>query len=474
MKNRAYGNYLILGLISLTAASCKIIKQPIQKENRTVPAAYLQSKDSTNTAKMNWKDYFADPKLVALIDTALVKNQELHILQQEIEIGRNEIRARKGEYLPFGNIQAGIGADKSGKYTWNGQSEEDWKSREEKPRYIGDFTGSAVFSWELDIWNKLHQAKDAAVNRYLASVEGRNFAVTHLIAEIADSYYELMASDNLLEIIENNIQIQSDALKVVKMQKQSARVTQLAVNRFEAQLLNTQNLRYEVQQRIVSLENRINFLTGRFPTPIERNSTQFIDIPFNSIQAGIPSQLLANRPDIRQAELELEASKLDVQVARANFYPSIGLKAGIGLQAFNPSVLFNPESILFSLVGDMLAPVVNRNALVAAYNSASARQIQLVYEYEQKVLDAHMDVLNQLAKIGNYDSSFQVKNKEVGILLESVKIANNLFYSARADYGEVLLTQREALDAKIDLIETKMQLLSAKVNIYRALGGGWQ
>ncbi|MCC6836812.1 MAG: TolC family protein, partial [Cytophagales bacterium] len=160
--------------------------------------------------------------------------------------------------------------------------------------------------------------------------------------------------------------------------------------------------------------------------------------------------------------------------ARANFYPSLGIHAGIGFQAFNPVYLISPESMMYNLAGDLMAPLINRNAIKAAYNTANAQQVQAVYNYEQTILNAYLDVLNQLSKINNYNQSFETKNKEVEILVRSIGIANNLFNSARADYAEVLLTQREALESKMELVEIKMKQLNAKVNVYRALGGGWR
>ncbi len=184
--------------------------------------------------------------------------------------------------------------------------------------------------------------------------------------------------------------------------------------------------------------------------------------------------MLENRPDIRQAELELEASKLDVKVARARFYPSIGISAGVGFQAFNPKYFFRtPESLLFSLAGDLAAPLVNRNAIKAMYYSADAKQIQAVYKYEQTILNAYIEVANQLSKITNLQNSYALKAQQVEMLTQSIDISNVLFRSARADYMEVLLTQRDALESRFDLIETKMRQMHAVVNIYKALGGGW-
>ena len=199
-----------------------------------------------------------------------------------------------------------------------------------------------------------------------------------------------------------------------------------------------------------------------------------MELQIDSIQAGIPAQLLQNRPDIRQADYQLRAANLDVSVARADFYPMLDISAGLGFKAFNPSFLLDPESAVFNLAGDLIAPLVNKKAIRARYNMASAAQIQAVYQYEQTVLNAYTDVLNQLAKLQNYSNSFSTKEREVEILSESVDIANNLFRYAKADYVEVLLTQEEVLDAKMELVETKLQQLLAKVAIYRALGGGWQ
>lgn len=377
--------------------------------NKSVPANYTTSEDSVNTTQISWRNIFADSNLNALVDTALKNNQELNIMLEEINISQNEIRTRKGEYLPFLNIGAGAGVEKVGRYTRNGAVDEstDIEPGKRIPENLPDFLLAANISWEVDIWKKLRNAKKAAVYRYLSTVEGKNFMVTNLFAEISNSYFELMALDNQLEILKNNIEIQQNALKIVKLQKQAAKVTELAVRRFEAQVLNTESLQYTIQQKITETENKINYLVGRFPQPVIRSSQSFIDLVPDSIQAGVPSQLLENRLDIKQAELELEAAKLDVKVAKANFYPSFRINAGLGYQAFNPKFLINtPESILYSVAGELIAPVINRNAIKAAYLSANAKQIQAIYNYERTVLRAYTEVANQLAMISNLEKSY--------------------------------------------------------------------
>ncbi|WP_255501735.1 TolC family protein [Olivibacter sp. SDN3] len=445
-------------------------------EDKAIPTRYSNSQDSINSATVQWKEYFTDPYLNALIDTALENNQELNITLQEIEVARNEIRARKGEYLPFVGVRGAAGFEKVGRYTSRGASEAttDIKPGKEMPEPLPDYLLGAYATWEVDIWKKLHNAKKAAISKYLSTVEGKNFVITNLIAEIANAYYELLALDNQLDIVRKNMDIQSNALEIMKLQKTATRVTELAVRRFQAEVFNTKSLQYDIQQEITETENKINFLLARYPQPIPRNSKNFENAVPPVVHAGIPSQLLANRPDIKQAEMDLAASKLDVKVAKASFYPSLGISASIGYQAFNPRYLINtPESLAYSLVGDLVAPLVNRNAIKATYYSANAEQIQAVYHYEQTILNAYVEVVNQLNKINNLEQRYDLKAKQVEALTQSIDISNSLFSSARADYMEVLLTQRDALESKFELIETKRQQMNALVNIYQALGGGW-
>ena len=464
-----------LVLVLLSLYSCNISKPLKRTEDKTVPASFKHSQDTANIAKIDWRDYFKDPKLIKLIDEALEKNQELKIVMQDVEIDKNEIKARKGEYLPFVGLKGDAGFEKDGRYTRHGAVDESLNIKEGEafPEPLTDYSIGAYASWEIDVWKKLRNAKKAAVNEYLATVEGKNFMVTNLIAEVSNAYYKLMALDNILKIIDDYTAIQKNALRVVKQQKEAARASELAVNRFEAQLLNTQNLRYKIQQEVVETENEINFLTGTFSQRIERNSEMFMDLEIDSLSTGIPSELLKNRPDILQAEMELAAAKLDVKVARAEFYPSFSIEAGVGFTAFNPAFLLNPESLLYNLAGDVMAPMLNRNAIKAEYRSANSRQLQAIFEYEKTLLSAYLEVENQLSAFQNYSQSFDKKAEEVEKLKRSVNISNQLFRSARADYLEVLLTQREALESRMELIEIKEQQLSTKVNTYKALGGGW-
>jgi len=468
--------YLSIFCLSLIAFSCKIPAIVSKSENKNVPASFNNLQDTANAANLKWKDYFTDNNLKSLIGIALKNNQELAITLQEIEMTRNEVEARKGEYKPFVGYKGGIGVDKTPRYTNIGASEKNIEIAPDKetPEPLFDYMGAATASWELDIWHKLHNATKASVSRYLSTIEGRNFVVTNLVAEIANSYYELVALDNQMEIVQKNIELQTKAFELVKVQKEAAMVTELAVKKFEAELLNTKSLQYDILQKITETENKINFLLGRYPQPIVRSDALFNSQAFPIIQAGLPAQLLINRPDIRQAEQMLAANKMDIQVARAQFYPSLGISAALGLRAFNPTYLLRiPESILGTLAGDIAGPLINRNAIKAAYYNANAKQIQAAFNYERTILNAYIEVANQLSKASNLDKSYDFKTKEVDALVQSIDISTLLFKSAKADYMEVLHTQRDALESKFELIETKKMRMNNYVNIYRALGGGW-
>lgn len=475
-KNNPYIYLVYIGCISLMFTACvpKVTRKKATTDN--IPQMFANGQDTTNSGRINRSIFFKDTLLVALIDTALKNNQQLNIIMQDINLANYQVRARKGQYLPFLNLFGGAGVEKVGRYTRFGANDATTNIRQNQatPDPLPDYLISANLSWQIDIWKQLRNAKKAAVYKYLSTVEGKNFAVTLLVAEIANNYYELVALDNQLEILKSNIDIQMNALRIVQLQKVAGAVTELAVRRFEAEVFKNQSRQYYIQQQIIECENRINFLLGRYSQPIQRNSAAFSDMVPPTIYSGIPSQLLQNRPDIKQTEMELAAADLDIKVAKANFYPRLDIMAGVGYNAFNPSYLITtPESMLWNVAGSLAVPVINRNAIKADYYSANARQVQAVYNYERTILNAYYEVANQVSNINNLEQSYHLKASQVEALTQSISTSIYLFKSAQADYMEVLLIQRDALESRMELIETKKQQINAVVNIYQALGGGW-
>ncbi|VTQ01475.1 TolC family protein [Sphingobacterium daejeonense] len=226
METRTYKhfNWVVIGLLALTVVGCKVPQATQKKENKVLPGAFadsLASQDTSNSGNVKWREFFTDPNLITLIDTALKNNQELNITLQELEITKNDIMLRKGALKPIVGIGAGGGIEKVGRYTSQGAGDASTEMTpgHEIPDPLGDLNVSVFAHWEVDIWKKLKDSEQAAVNRYLATVEGKNFVLSSLIAEVANSYYELLALDNQLGIIRQNIELQEKALGVVKIQK---------------------------------------------------------------------------------------------------------------------------------------------------------------------------------------------------------------------------------------------------------------
>lgn len=421
--------------------------------------------------QQRWDELFADPHLRALIAEALENNQELDIQLQEIIITQNDVAAARGEYLPRLGADAGAGIGRVGEHTSQGASDADHGVATNLP----DFRFGFKASWETDVWGRLRSARKAAGFRYEATVQERNFLITEIVAEIANSYYDLVALDRQLEILERNIGIQRDALEVVKLKKAAARDTELGVQRFQAEVLKNQGRKYTLEQQRVIVENRINFLVGRFPQHVERSSATFTSARPDALATGLPSELLDNRPDVKAAELRLAAAKLDTKSAKARFYPSLTLDAGVGYESFNLAHLVDtPQSLAYDLVGGLMTPLLNRAAIKADYRSANARQVQAVIDYERSILQAYTDVYNQLAAIENLSQRYRQQSEQVAALHAAIDVSNVLYQSAHIDYYDVLMTRRDSLEAEMELVETRKAQLQALVSIYQALGGGWK
>ena len=478
MSNRNFlASFLVPALSVLALAACApTLSHPSREANRTVPSAFVSgtsggATSDENSAAVDWREFFEDPKLQALIEAGLENNQELKLLTQEIEISRYEVMARRGEYLPKVAAGASLGIEKVGEHTSQGASDE----ATGLPVHLQDYRLGVVASWEVDIWKKLRNATKAATLRYLSSVEGKKFMVTVLVAEIADSYYELGALDSQLVVLKENLAILEDTLGIVRLQKEAGRVTELAVQRFEAEMFENQSTQFAISQQIVEAENRINLLVGRYPQPVSRSTGELTSLVPKAIAVGMPADLLENRPDVRRAELELKAAKLDVRVAKARFYPSMEIKAGVGYHSYEVlKLLSTPASTLYDLGADLVAPLFNRNELKANYYSANAKQMQAVLSYERTLLTAYIEALNEISKIDNIGHSYELREKATKTLQLSVETSTGLFNAARAEYTEVLLTRRDALESQMELIEMKKEQLVASVHLYRALGGGWQ
>jgi len=428
-----------------------------------------------SSATTSIEDFFKDPLLTGLIEQAFANNLELKILAENVRAANSEVLSSQGAYLPFVDFVGRASVQRTSEVTTDGAVEEQLElapGREFADPLPGFLVG-AEFSWELDIWKRLRNSRDAATLRFLATTEGRNYVVTRLVAEIAEAYYTLLALDKRLEVIDQAIALQKQSLEVAEAKKQAARGTELAVQRFQAEVSKNESERLIVQQEIIEAENTINRLVGRYPQRVERDGQDFLNLGNDALSAGVPSDLLRNRSDIRQAELEIESSGLDLKVARAAFYPRFTLTGGAGFEADSARFMFEtPESIAANVAAGIVAPLFNTNDLQAEYLATNARQLGAIYEYQQAVLTAFTEVVTRFSMVQNYRTSIDLKTRQLQSLEESVNSANRLFQNARAEYSEVLFAQRDLLEAKLVLIDTKKEQLTAIVNAYQALGGG--
>ncbi len=480
--NLTYINSFFITLILLLGVSCK----PIQEAGNTkpplsMPESFSEKNDSANLAEVKWQTFFEDGNLKALIETGLKNNLDLLKLSQKMEAANANFKFNKNMLLPTADAFVNAGQTKFGKYTMDGVGNFDTnfspniEENQKMKVHLPNFHVGLQTSWEIDIWGKLSNKKRSAYAKFLASKEGKNLLLTNLIAEIAITYYELLALDNELNIIQETNVLLQNALDLITLQKQAGEANALAVEQFEAQLLNSKTLETEIKQLLTECENKLNFLMGRFPQPIQRDRNALVKPGSWKKNTGIPSQLLKNRPDIRNAEFELIASKANVKAAKAAFYPSLTLNGHIGFQSFNAALwILYPQSLAYNILGGLAAPLLNRNQIKAAYKISKTEQAEAIFQYQQAIINGFVEVNNQLAAINNMDKALEYKSKEAEILTRSIETSTSLFRSGRANYLEVLMAQKNALNAKLELVNVKQKQLNAFVNMYKALGGGWQ
>ncbi len=481
-KQRAIAMAIVCGLLLVQPSCIPNLRKP--NPAPPVPEDFSRPISPDNSAEVRIEEFYNDPVLLGLIDQALAGNQELRILNENIQIASNEVLARRGAYLPFVTAGGGPSFNKASSFSPEGAGllDDPFRPGMFIPNPYGNFLLGTNLFWQIDIWRQLRNARDAAAQRVLAATEERNYFVTRLVAEVAENYYVLMALDARLANLNRIIELQERSLEMASARMRAARGTDMPVQRFQAEVRKNQSQKLIVNQDIIQTANRINFVLGRFPQTVTRTPVNFIDLKMHSLSLGVPSQLLLNRPDIRQAERELAAAGLDVKVARARFFPVVTITGSVGYEAFNFRYLFlTPEALVGNIAAGAIGPVINFKAIKADYLSASAKQLQTVYHYQRVVINAFTEVFNRMAKVENYGTSIEIKRQQVQALEAAVAAATFLWQLPRdqlpvgevpIDYLDVLTAQNELFDGIRDLIDTKSEQLSAIVNTYQALGGG--
>ncbi len=463
-----------------TLMGCSSAWDPVIVPERELPASFGVERDGGGEARVGpetWRDWLGSGELVDLLQEALVNNQDVLIAQQRIEKARARVLAARGARLPSFDFGAAAGVEKFGLFTAEGAGNASTDIEPDKvvPETLPDFTLGLVSAWELDLWGRLRSLRKAARSQYLASVEGTHLVLTSLVAELASAYFELLALDHSIDILRRSEERLGAALRVVRLQKAAGRTNELAVKQFEAELAEMHSRESELLQQAVETENRINLLIGRYPQPLDFDPTQLLAQPSGAHATGVPSELLRNRPDVRAAERELEAAEFDVEAARAAFFPTLTIRAGVGYEAYDSTLMFHtPESLAYSAAAGLTAPLFNRAALEANLIDAKAGQLEAVHAYQRSILAAYVEVVDALANIENSDAIIAARTKRKDALTTSIGIADALFRAGKANYLEVLVAQQSALQAELDLVDALLRRRVANIVAYKALGGGWR
>ncbi|MCH7402149.1 TolC family protein [Belliella kenyensis] len=472
--------------VLLVMIGCSPSKITSASEDLGIPSKFEKVNetysDSLNNAGLvHWKQYFEDENLKNLIQTALENNQDNLKTLESIRAARASFRMAKAGGLPEINAIAGASTRRFGEYTMDGVGNADSNlsptvpADKMIPDPYRDFLLGAEFNWELDVWGKYRNRKKAAYARLMASEEMSNHVKTWLIAEVANVYYMLVGLDEELSILEKNIQIQNVAFNFAKEMKEAGKENQLAIDQFEALLINSKGKLVQRKREQRSYELMLSGLLGVYDFDHQRDRLDQVSIGEKLIQVGLPSQLINNRPDIRRAELELYASKADVAGARAAFFPSFNLFGMAGFNAFDfGKLFFNPASTVFQLGSGLSAPIFNRNSIRMGYEIANANQRIAMLDYEQVVFKSYLEVLDLVNAIELFDTQSRLKETEVEVQQRSVENSNIMFSVGYANYLDVTNAQQRALEAEIDRVELQVSQIQAKIKLYRALGGGWQ
>lgn len=466
---------IIPACILLYTTACSVQKYeraethlPVQYRGTDSTAVAMDSTD--NIARINYKDFFKDPVLIRLIDSGLVRNYDLLIAVKQIEFASLGYRQSKLANLP--RVDATIGSatiNRPSDNSMNGMMAGQFLG----DRYTQDYNSALSISWEADIWGKIRGARQEALMSLLSTEEGAKAVRIRLISEIAQGYYNLLMLDKQLNITRSNLSFADSALTLLSKQYELGLIQSLPV---EQQVVSrTQILKRipVIENAIVLQENALSVLTGRYPDIIERSSGLDNSDLSSEIEAGIPSNLLSYRPDVRGSELEVRRSLTAVHVAKVSMYPAINITAQGGLNSFRSSNWFNIPGSLFGMIGGSLSqPVFRGKQLKTQYQQSQVSFQQAELRFKQTVLNAVGEVSDALSQLQKLEEEQQITEQLVVKAGDVVNQSLTLFKYDRATYLEIILAQTNKLQAELDLATVRTNRMQAYTRLYRSLGGG--
>ena len=330
-------------------------------------------------------------------------------------------------------------------------------------------------SWEVDLWGKLRWQKDAALASYMQTEEFKKAVQTALVAEVASTYYTLLKLKAELEVAERNLRLNENTLRIVELQFDAGEATSLAIQQTKSQKLKFQSLIPQIKRNYAIQENKLNYLLGRSPQAMEIGS-ELENAEFeNTYSTGVPLELIGNRPDIASSEFALIASNAQVGVAQAMKYPSLSIDAGMGMDAYQLYKLTNPVESAFALLnGALFQPIFMNGKLKNNHKKALARREIAQLDFKDKLIVAVKEVSDALVTIENLENEYSLAEERIETTQKGIMDAALLFRTGFANYLEVNTAQGDALESELNLIDLKMRILLANIDLYRSLGGGWQ
>lgn len=418
--------------------------------------------DSLTIADKPWPELFTDPHLEDLIKEGLDHNPDLQIAIQRVLEAEAYYAQGRASLFPALTAQGGGGYVRNPRTLYpNG------------PREVQDFQLNLQSAWEVDIWGKLRSSKRATYASLLGSDAGRKAVQTRLIASIATTYYGLLALDEQLEITRETVENSIDLVETMNVLKGSGQVTGAAVVQSEAVRYAAEVTIPDLEQQIRETENSLSILLGRTPGAIERGKLADQQSP-ELLTTGVPAQLLENRPDVMQAEYAVMSAYEITNSARASFYPALTITASAGLEATDLGDLLNADAFMANLIGGLTAPVFNKRAIRTRYEVARAQREEALLSFRSSLLNAGLEVNNALGQFETSTKKIALRRRQLEALEKSVSYTKELLNFGSATYTEVLNAQQSLLSAQLSNVNDHVQKLTAVVQLYRALGGGWK
>jgi len=467
MNRIKYTKGIILsGLIALIGlSSCGVTnKYKTPEYNSDNLYREMTSADTATIANIAWKEYFTDSYLIALIDEGIKNNFDLQIAYTRIQQAEANLNIAKTAYFPDIALVGQVNHSRNS----NGQNGKDVLGYHSTNYSLGIST-----SWELDIWGKLNRQSKSRYAQFLNSHAYKNLIHSSLVANIATSYYSLLALDEKLAITKETAKLLEENVQTMESLKKAGLQNGAAVEQSKSLLYNTQTSIPDLESQIRQLENSICTMLGRKPGTITRStiSTQQYS---NQLEYGIPAQMLAKRPDVQQAELSFRSAFELTQAAQASFYPSINLSSGtIGYGTTNTlSNFFKPENIFANIIGGLTQPIFAKKQLIGNLKIAKAQQEEALLAFEQTVLSAGQEVTDILFSFESSLRKNEVREMQIQACRNSVYFTQELLKAGDANYTEVLTAEQNLLSALLNQVNDKLEQLQCTVNLYKALGGG--